>query len=998
MTHWKSLEEREHGPGRSDEQPLVAGDEGFDRRSFLKAAGFTIGAASLAGCQQSPMEKAIPYLNAPEGIIPGRAYSIASTCGACPARCGLLVTCRDGRPIKLEGNPAHPLSRGGLCAVGQASLLELYDSHRLSGPLVAGKGANWNGVDREMATRLLEVQARGGRVRLLMSSDPSPSLREQSDRFLSRFTDGKRVIADPVSASAILDAHERSHGSRRLPRYHFDRASLLVSFDADFLGTWISPVEYTAAWAMRRRPAGAVPAMSRHIQLESRMSLTGTNADERHRMHPHEIEPVLGAILATLSHLAGTTAPVASPVSTKLDAHLVEQIATELWSARGVSLVLCGSNRLRDQILTNQINALLGNYGVTLTIAEQSHQIEGSDRDLAALLDELQKGTVDALFLRGIDPLADLPDSAAWKSVIARVPLVVSFSAHEDETSQLAHLVCPEPHFLESWSDAEPVDGIVSVGQPAIAPLGSTRPMIGSLAVWSGAPSTSAAILRDWWARNIQTRTDGSVPFDMFWDKTLNDGFSSVTTSAAPLADNSIQFATADATAEPAIEDGTLVAVLHSTVQMRDGHHSHNPWLYELPDPITKMTWDNWASLSPETARRLGVTEGRVVRVETTGGAVELPVVIQPGQHDSVVAIPLGYGRKGSERFAGVGPNWLLRPKVKNPGPIGRNVSPLARFVDGQRSLSIPGARVTVTTATIPLASTQMHRSLDLPPLTGGPEHRDPVREVTLASLIAAKKDHHEAHEHPSLWADHPYTGHKWAMAIDLSTCTGCSGCVIACQAENNVPVVGKDEVLRQREMHWIRIDRYYSGSENEPDVTHQPMICHHCENAPCETVCPVLATVHSAEGLNQQVYNRCVGTRYCANNCPYKVRRFNWFDYPHEDRLQNMVLNPDVTVRSRGVMEKCSLCVQRIEEGKIEAKRQGIPVADGAIRTACEQSCPSSAIVFGDANNPKSRIAQLRHDPRHYFVLDELGVRPSVGYLEVVRNREESTEAKSHV
>jgi molybdopterin-containing oxidoreductase family iron-sulfur binding subunit len=444
--------------------------------------------------------------------------------------------------------------------------------------------------------------------------------------------------------------------------------------------------------------------------------------------------------------------------------------------------------------------------------------------------------------------------------------------------------------------------------------------------------------------------------------------------------------------------------VLYPTVGMLDGRPAHNAWLHELPDPVTKITWDNYASVSPATATQLGIVDGDVVRVAAAGtetatpsgagvaaalgATLELPVFVQPGQHDRVVAIPLGYGRAGTDRFARIGPPWIeARPLV---GLVGANAAPFVASVDGERRYTGRAVIITKLGRTHELASTQLHYSLAIPatPMpANGAEPAPIVQEVTLAELTSRATAPTPVEPVAELWtADHPHPGHRWGMTIDLTSCTGCSACVVACQVENNIPVVGQDEVRRKREMHWIRIDRYYSGADEEPDVVHQPMLCQHCEHAPCETVCPVLATVHSDEGLNEQIYNRCVGTRYCANNCPYKVRRFNWFDYPREDRLQNLVLNPNVTVRSRGVMEKCSFCVQRIEEAKIEARRTGEPVADGAVVTACQQVCPAQAIVFGDLNDPKSRVAALTKSGRAYRVLEELNTQPAVRYLNLVR------------
>jgi molybdopterin-containing oxidoreductase family iron-sulfur binding subunit len=528
------------------------------------------------------------------------------------------------------------------------------------------------------------------------------------------------------------------------------------------------------------------------------------------------------------------------------------------------------------------------------------------------------------------------------------------------------------------------------------------------LAAWSDDPKPAYELVQEHWRTRLLPRQNTQPSFQLFWDHAVHDG---VVRLEAPSARASSFLSTEVRPTSvgeiPGRDEFSLV--LYPKAGMLDGRHAYNPWLQELPDPITKVTWDNYACLSPSAASGLGVRDGDCVEIQPTSDEtwkLELPVVVQPGQHDRVVAVALGYGTKASERFANLGPQWLdRRPTLNNDGRVGRNAAPLLRMADGHLVYSGLAVKLQPTGRHEALACTQTHHSIAVPEslaLPGG-ERRPVVQETTFDEYLqiqrSGKRPEDESHGlEGDLWPpDHPFTGHRWAMAIDLDACTGCSGCVIACQVENNIPVVGKDEVRRQREMHWMRIDRYYSGDGAEVEVAHQPMLCQHCENAPCETVCPVLATVHSAEGLNQQVYNRCVGTRYCANNCPYKVRRFNWFNYAHEDRLENMVLNPDVTVRSRGVMEKCSLCVQRIQEAKIEAKRRGVEITDGEIQTACQQSCPADAIVFGDLNDPRSRIAQLVKSPRHYHVLEELNVKPAVGYLEVVRRQPAEKEEARH-
>ncbi|MCW5979695.1 MAG: 4Fe-4S dicluster domain-containing protein [Bryobacteraceae bacterium] len=989
--YWKSLNEPQ-AAGDEFPEPLDATRVGFRRREFLRAAGFVFGGAALSGCGKAPVERAIPFLDKPEEITPGRAVYYASTCDGCTAACGLLVKCRDGRSIKLEGDPQHPLSRGGLCAVGQASILGLYDTQRLRHPLRRGQPSSWEEVDRIVMETLERVRADGGAVRFLTNTVHGPTMRTAIGDFLADFPDARHVVYDPLSSSAILDAHERTHGVRVLPHYRFDQARVIVSFDADFLGTWISPVEFTAAYQSGRNLEVARPEPSYHVQFESRLSLTGSKADERIRIAPGEV----GATLTRLAALVARRAGVSFEASGSTEE--LEPIAQRLWGARGDSLVVCGAQDADAQAVCNFINQTLGNYGITLDIEEPSHQLQGSDRELATLIQELDQGRVSVLFIVGVNPLYDLSGSERLEELLRKVPLVVSFAERLDETAETAHFVCPDHHYLESWGDREPVAGTVSLLQPCIRPLGDTRQLIESLSAWRSAPKAAHEVVQEHWRTHIFPQQAEQVSFQSFWDKTVRDGCVKLDHAPAPAR----QFNAAAVQPIPSATSNEFTLVLYPKVGLRDGRHAYNPWLHELPDPITKVTWDNYACLSPLAAQQLRVSEEDVIRIKGASSVLELPVVIQPGQHDRVVAVALGYGGKITERFADLAPRWLeAKPTVAENGRVGTNSAPLLELSGGTLRY-VAAVELQAAGKRHPLACTQVHHNIRVPENLAPPggEVRPVIQETALAehqSNVRSGKEYSE-HEHADLWGeDHPFTGHRWAMAIDLNACTGCSACVVACQVENNTPVVGKDEVRRSREMHWLRIDRYYQGDGNDVRVAHQPMMCQHCEHAPCETVCPVLATVHSEEGLNQQVYNRCVGTRYCANNCPYKVRRFNWFDYPRNSTLENMVLNPDVTVRSRGVMEKCTFCVQRIQEAKIEARRQGKPVEDGAIQPACQQTCPAGAIVFGDLNDPDSRVSQLLRSSRRYQVLEEINVRPSVGYLRLVRQQSPATEGEAH-
>ncbi len=988
------------GAGEVPAEPEGASPEegrGVSRREFLAAAGFTLAGAVVAGCARAPVEKAIPYLVQPEHIVPGRAYHYASTCGGCASSCGVVVKNRDGRPIKVEGNAEHPLSRGGLCAVGQATVLGLYDSHRLASPLAGGRETTWAAVDRAVGERLAAIRAEGGAVRFLSGTEASPTARAEIERFLAGFASGRHVEYDTLSSAAILDAHERTHGARLLPRYHLDRSEVIVGVDADFLGTWISPVEYTAGYRAGRTLEGRPPRLSYHVQFESRMSLTGSNADVRYAVRPGDLGVVMDGLARRLAARAGVVVPGEGGGAEPFPAETLDRLAERLWRARGRSLVLCGSQEIQTQLRCNFVNHLLGNYGATLEVARPSFQRRGSDRALEELQRELNRGEVAALFVRDVDPVYDLPDGETWARAMKEVALTVSFAASVDETASVSAYVCPDHHYLEAWRDAEPAAGVFGLTQPALSPLGGTRAMIESLAVWRGEAKAAYDLIREHWEARVYPLAVPERTFRTFWERAVHDGYVEVATEAVAGGEFDMS-AVRPGYEAPAAAEGAFALVLYPKVAIVDGHHASNPWLQELPDPVTKAVWDNYACLSPRAAAAQGLAEGDVVRVEAPGGVTaEFPVLVQPGQHDGVVAVALGYGRRETGRFAGIGPRWLEgRPTVEEGGVVGTRAAPFLAWENGTRRYLREGVKVVKTGKRHDLAITQGHHSLSVPPelATPGAETRPIVQETTLPAFVGNPAAGGHPHHNPApgsredLWPDdHKYPGHHWGIVVDLNACTGCSACVVSCQAENNLPVVGKDEVRRSREMHWLRIDRYYAGPEAAPTVVHQPMFCQHCDYAPCETVCPVLATVHSREGLSEQVYNRCVGTRFCEANCPYKVRRFNWFHYRRDDERENLVLNPDVVVRSRGVMEKCTFCVQRIQEAKIEAKRQGRAPEEGDIRTACQQSCPAGAIVFGDLNDPRSRVSRLAADPRRYDVLAELNLRPSVGYLRLVRN-----------
>lgn len=981
---------------------LPGEDQTVSRRAFLQGAGYGLAASLLSGCSRGPVTKVIPYLTAPLGIVSGRNYWLATTCGGCTAACGVLAKCRDGRPIKLEGNPAHALSQGGLCAVGQAEVLNLYDSQRIEAPEREGARIDWDAADEQVRSLFEEAKTQGLGIRLLTGTHHGPSTRDALLRFLAKYPASEVITYDGLSCSALLDAHEETHGKRALPSYRFDRAEVIVSFDADFLGTWISPVAFAAAYAKGRRPDSPEGWMSKHVQLEARLSLTGSAADRRIRLAPSENTSVLAALCKLLEKRAGITGRLgATPESANAQV-VAKGLVEELWNTRGRNLIVCGQNSLDAQLLCAYANELLGNYGKTLSIGQASLQRKENDGALERLLGELEGGKVGVLVVSGMNPAYDLP--AGFGEAIDKAQHLIVHTAQRDETASRAQLLLPLPHSLEAWGDGEPEEGRYSLQQPAIPSLRDSRTLRETLHRWCGGRQSDLEHLKNTWAERLHGELAKGEDFATFFDRALHDGF--VQSSEAQGAEPVFKAKALSSLALSAPSEG-LALVLYPKIGMLDGRGAHNPWLQELPDPISKVTWDNYACVSPARAEDLGIEDGDVVRISSADGgthAIELPALVQRGQHDDVIAVALGYGRLGTDRFAGVGPDWLEgEPTVEEGEVIGVNVAPFIQWRAGHLSYDVSGISIEVTNKHADLASTQDHHSLEVPHAIA-PEHgkvRDAVRGATFAAYTedpahALQHGHHAAPA--ELWPDdHKPEGHHWGMAIDLTSCIGCSACSVSCQAENNVPVVGKDEVLRHREMHWMRIDRYLSGKGDEVSADYQPMFCQQCDNAPCEGVCPVLATVHSTEGLNQQVYNRCVGTRYCANTCPYKVRRFNWFDYPREDTLANQSLNPDVTVRTRGVMEKCSFCAQRIQEAKSEAKRTGAPLADGDIQVACQQSCPTQAIVFGDMNDPESRVAKLSQRQRSYRVLEELNVKPSVRYLGRIRNRDEGSSKGEH-
>jgi len=977
-----------------DEEKLS--ESSTSRRDFLKFLGFSTAAASLAACE-APIQKVIPFVVKPEETIAGEADWYASSFYDGNDFASLLIKNREGRPIFLKTNDL--CDKGGVNARIQASVLNLYDAARLKTPLANGEESTWANVDASIVKGLKAAKAAGKQVVLLSSSIISPSTKAVIDAFATKYN-AKHVMYDALSASAMLDANKESFGVRVLPTYHFDKADIVVSFAADFLGDWLD-AGHGKDYATKRNPNAAT--MSRHYQFESNLSMTGANADYRTPVKASEMGVALVNLYNLIAKKAGaTTVKVAtSDYSTQ-----IQKAANDLWKAKGKSLVLAGGNDKNIHLVVNAINDLLSNNGATIDFTKRSNLKQGNDADVATLLNDMKAGKVGALIAYNANPVYNLAEGAAFAEALSKVETSVSFSEKKDETAAVMNFVCPDHNYLESWSDANPYTGVYALVQPTINPLFKTRQAQASLMSWTGLGDDFYSYVKNYWNKNILGSTS--------WNTALHDGvFMTKSTERSVSYKASIVSAVASLSK---LSGDSIDLVLYSKTGLGSGEFANNPWLQELPDPITKNTWDNYLTVSPRFAKELGLTnenvsngalDGDVVDLTVDGVTLRVPVLIQPGQAYKTVGLAVGYGRQGSGK-AGDG--------------VGVNAFVFANGFSTMRS----GATLTKVEGEVHgFASTQLHHTM---------MGRDRiVKETTLDAykndptsgneqMLLATHKGLKAPEKITLWEEHDRDVHWWNLSIDLNGCTGCGACVIACHAENNVPVVGKDEIRRSRDMHWLRIDRYYSSdmtqekadaegvsaiskfsamevaSESETlEVVFQPVMCQHCNHAPCETVCPVAATSHSREGLNHMAYNRCVGTRYCANNCPYKVRRFNWFNYSDNeqfdfylnDDLGKMVLNPDVVVRSRGVMEKCSMCVHMLQKVKLDAKKDGRKLRTGEAQTACSIACDTGALTFGDVLDEKSKVFTASKSPRAYHLLEELNTQPSVWYQTKVRNKE---------
>ncbi|MFZ1372034.1 MAG: TAT-variant-translocated molybdopterin oxidoreductase [Ferruginibacter sp.] len=989
------------------------------RRDFLKYLGFSTAAAAIAASCEVPVRKAVPYLNRPDNVIPGIANYYASTYINGGDTISVVVKQRDGRPIKIEGNELSTITNGGTNAQAQASVLDLYDNTRLRYPMEkTAQGfkeiPGFDAFDKMVGTAIT-----GKTVVLLTSTINSPSTLAIIKEFLAKYPGSRHVQYDAVSYSGMIQANEACYGKRAIPSYHFDNAKVIVSLGADFLGTWLSPTEFSGQYAKNRKVTGEKPELSKHFQFESMMSMTGSNADDRFTHKPSETGAVAAAILGALN---GTAASFADK---KLNDG-IKLAADNLKAAGGNALVVCGSNDVNIQVIVNAINEAIGANGKTINWAMTSNYKNGVDADMVQLVADMNSGAVGAVLIHDVNPAYSYSDAKKFKDGLAKV-VGVSFNGTMDETTELCKYILPSHHWLESWGDAEPKTGYFSLIQPAINPLFKTRPFQTSLIKWS---SAAGSLVNDY-ETYFKTFWNARLGSPDLYNKALQDGVvEPVTMPVGGAAFNSAKLAEATAAVATA-KGGPVEVVFYQKISIGNGSQANNPWLQELPDPITKVTWDNYAMMSPAMAKSLlGLDvmnqeggnqsdyevhpEKPVVKITVNGKSLELPVIVIPGMNAATIALAVGYGRESGKKEE------TANLIGKSANGAGKNVYPMIGF-NGTNNYTAT-ATVEKTGHKYPLAQTQVH---------GFTESRPVIYETNLKSFVAKPtailadvtkeremitiEGSKDFVKDATMYPDFDKPGIKWGMSIDLNTCTGCSACVVACTAENNVSVVGKMQVQRAHEMHWLRIDRYFTGDLENPDVVFQPMLCQHCDNAPCENVCPVAATNHSSEGLNQMTYNRCIGTRYCANNCPYKVRRFNWLDYTGADSfkdnmnpmvgtymdesvlqmnddLTRMVLNPDVTVRSRGVIEKCSFCVQRLQESKLEAKKNQDPKLVRNVKVACMQACPTHAISFGNVNDKQSDVYKIRHEEqknRSFYVMEQLHVLPNVSYLAKVRNTE---------
>jgi MoCo/4Fe-4S cofactor protein with predicted Tat translocation signal len=951
--------------------------EGVSRRDFLKLMGASLALAGLNACGKPAAqdEKIVPYVSQPEDMVIGRPMFFATAFPMGGVGTGILVESHEGRPTKVEGNPTHPASLGATDALAQASILDLYDPDRSQVVGNAGRISTWNAFVTAIRDDLEQERLSGGAgLRILTETVTSPTLADQLRQLLAKFPRAKWHQYEPVNRDNVRAGARLAFGDDVNAVYRFDNADVIWSLDADFLFSGPAKVRHARQFADKRRVRRGKTEMNRLYMIEAMPSVTGSMADHRLALRPTEIANFAAAVAGRMGLSVKSTSDVQQ-------VQWLDALARDLQKHRGTSLVVAGDHQPPVvHALAHAMNEALGNIGKTV-IYTQPIEANAADQmaSLRELVKDMEAGAVKVLVMLGGNPVFTAPADLRFAETLSKVPVRVHSSLYDDETSAYCHWHIPEAHYLECWSDVRAYDGTVTILQPLIAPLYGGKSALELVAALLGRSDVQTYdVVRDYWKAQ---KTAGE--FETFWRTALHEGI----VAGTAFQPKTVKLKSPDSwnVSQPSVlptrkpESRNSVEIsFQPDPTLFDGRFANNGWLQELPKPLTKITWDNTALMSPKTAQRLGLSHqvgttggerGRiftdVVELRYEGRSVQAPAWIVPGHADDCVTVHFGYGRTRAGRVGnGTGFNaYALR--TSHAPCFGT------------------GLEIRKTGKQYPVACTQFHHAM---------EGRDLVRAKNIEEYrknpAFPEKEGHGERPEPSLYPGYSYEGYAWGMAIDTSACIGCNACVVACQAENNIPVIGKTEVTRGREMHWLRIDRYYKGSPDNPETYHQPVPCMHCENAPCELVCPVAATSHSHEGLNDMVYNRCVGTRYCSNNCPYKVRRFNFFQYSDfETASLKGLRNPDVTVRSRGVMEKCTYCVQRINAAKIEAEKENRQVRDGEIVTACQAACPTQAIVFGDINDRASAVAQMKAEPLNYGLLSELNTKPRTTYLARVRN-----------
>ncbi len=1010
-TYWRSPAQLEGSPESvaflEREFPKGASElpEGVTRRDMMTLLGASLSLAGLAGCRR-PVEQIVPYVNAPEDVVPGIPRFYATTMPFGRSAYGIIVESHEGRPTKIEGNPSHPSTLGASSARIQASVLGLYDPERSQAVKLKGETKSWS--DFVTAWGLLsQAHAADGGAGLAVLSESfcSPTLARLSSELRARYPRLQWATYDAVSDENRLAGLRSATGRDLDLTLRIDKATVILALDADPLLTDPEMIRHTRGFAAGRRAGASGGEMNRLYAVEGVYSLTGAMADHRLRLESRQIAPFLAALATRLVPTAVGAVSLAGAGVAGVDPRWIDALAKDLLANRGKGLIVAGDRQpTAVHAAVCALNTYLGNTGKTVGYYETKDAALPNASGLTSLVSAMNGGAIKTLVVLGGNPVFDAPADLDFAAAMAKVPDSIALGHTLDETSVKATWHIPRAHYLESWGDARAAGGTLSVVQPLILPLFGGRTPVEVLGLMVGGQERPGYdVVRETWKPIL-----GEGEFDTKWNRVLHDGFLSGSElpevvpnlTADPLAELG-RLRAGGASASPAEASAAagsgLEVVFLPSPSLHDGRFANDGWLQELPDPLTKLTWDNPALVSPKTAETLGLASQDVVRLDYAGRSLELPVWTLPGMADGVVALTLGYGRLRAGRIgSGVGFDTFKVRASQAPG------------FDS-------GVRLTKLGRTYALSATQEHGSM---------EGRPVVRESTLTELrsksAAGAEPAESAHaadspratnggkvpgalgvfeeepHHFSLFKEQAYDqGHQWGMTIDLNSCIGCNACMVACQSENNVPVVGKIQVAKGREMHWIRVDRYFSGEPTgSPEIVFQPVPCMHCEDAPCEQVCPVSATVHNAEGLNVMVYNRCIGTRYCSNNCPYKVRRFNFFNFTKDTpNILKMAMNPDVTVRARGVMEKCTYCTQRINSVKMDARLAGRELRDGDVKTACQQACPASAIEFGDLRDPSSRVVKAKADPRNYALLEELNTKPRTTYLAKVRNQNPDIE-----